>query len=243
MCTVSAIRENGTFSLFFNRDEKLERQEALPPRLWTAPMPETLSFLAPLDPQGGGSWLTVNSAALIVGLLNNYETSGSCPAHLQRSRGLLVTQLAPLPSLEAISSRLTNLDLALYAPFYLFVCSPGARAMRCWSWNGIDLEQPQTAKDPWLLTTSSLNREVITSHRRACFERTIKNRVNLERLHYMLDAEKPERSFRIIRKDARTVSISRIDISNTEILFRYHSLGGELQSEPTIHSLPRALRV
>jgi len=243
MCTVSAVHEKETFHLFFNRDEQLERPEALPPRVWPSQKPGSLPFLAPLDPQGGGSWLAVNSSGLLVGLLNNYETGVVRTQRHPKSRGLLVTQLAPLPSLLEVSSRVANLDLAPYAPFYLFACSPEEYGIFGWSWDGEDLTFHQHTKESWLLTTSSIKGESISSHRRTCFEKTPKDQANLEQLHHTLDLEQPERSFRILREDARTVSISHIDISDTKILFHYQALGGDGPSKRTVHALPRALQV
>ena len=52
MCTLTWWRESaGSYEVYFNRDERKTRAMAEPPRLRER---EGVSFLAPIDPDGGG---------------------------------------------------------------------------------------------------------------------------------------------------------------------------------------------
>jgi len=64
MCTVSWRGGEGeVFELFFNRDERRAREEALPPVLEVI---EGRQSLFPLDPVGGGTWVGGNDAGLVL---------------------------------------------------------------------------------------------------------------------------------------------------------------------------------
>ena len=94
MCTLTWCREGvvGSYEVFFNRDERKTREKAEPPRLHTA---GEVRFLAPIDPEGGGTWMLVNEKQLLVCLLNRWheDQEGFEPV---RSRGQLVMEMAPL---------------------------------------------------------------------------------------------------------------------------------------------------
>lgn len=227
MCTVSTVREDETFHLFFNRDEQENRPKAEPPQLWPATNRNPLPFLAPRDPQGGGSWLAVNQALLVVGLLNNYEPGPSDHSSLPPlSRGQVVTQLAGLESLEAIASGLQSMELRHYRPFHFFACHPRKSIIRG-SWNGSALVLHQDAAAPWFLTTSSVHRESVCEYRQTLFRETPARPASLETLHHTLDAPPVASGFRMQRADARTVSVSRIDLSAKAIRYHYHTYGAD----------------
>lgn len=71
MCTVSWDTSSTADLLWFNRDEQRSRSVAEPPRQHN--LPEGLSVLSPVDPDGGGTWIGVNECGLIVCLLNAYD--------------------------------------------------------------------------------------------------------------------------------------------------------------------------
>ncbi|VTS07882.1 NRDE family protein [Tuwongella immobilis] len=68
-----------------NREEAYARG-GTPPQIWTGQMP----FLAGRDPKGGGTWLGINRAGLVVAVTNRRRSHPDSP---MRSRGLLVTDL------------------------------------------------------------------------------------------------------------------------------------------------------
>ncbi|NIP92410.1 MAG: hypothetical protein GWO24_02620, partial [Akkermansiaceae bacterium] len=71
MCTLTWWRGTaGSYEVFFNRDEKRTRSIADPPRVHER---DGVRFLAPLDPDGGGTWMLANDRGLLVCLLNRWH--------------------------------------------------------------------------------------------------------------------------------------------------------------------------
>ena len=87
MCTAVVWPVLDGYVFAFNRDELLSRPPALPPH-------QRGVFLAPIDPEGGGTWLATNVFGLTLAALNVYEAATCEPEPPVRSRGLLVTDLA-----------------------------------------------------------------------------------------------------------------------------------------------------
>src|SRR5215471_17543150 len=110
MCTVSWIYEPAGYQLFCNRDEKLTRGKAEPPRYAVR---DGVQFLAPVDADFGGTWIATNEFGLSLCLLNG------TPGRSSRSRGLLVLDLISLPSIEALVDRVRMLDLS---PSAIYAC-------------------------------------------------------------------------------------------------------------------------
>ena len=70
-----------------NRDEHYDRPSAAPSLIETTP-----KIIAGRDLRAGGTWLGVNSAGLMVGVLNRH-LDGNSPVADARSRGLLCMEL------------------------------------------------------------------------------------------------------------------------------------------------------
>ena len=91
MCTLSWLpdRAGQGYALWFNRDELHTRAPELAPReLRTA---DGIAWLAPTDPDSGGTWLAVNQFGVTAALLNDYDTGWTPPSGRAReSRGRLV---------------------------------------------------------------------------------------------------------------------------------------------------------
>ncbi|MEM6455145.1 MAG: NRDE family protein, partial [Acidobacteriota bacterium] len=96
MCTATWRAADGGYRLLFNRDERRTRGRAHPPARHRAARDGT-PYLAPTDPDGGGTWLLANAFGVTICLLNGYRLdhdAGPAPAGGWRSRGLLVSDLA-----------------------------------------------------------------------------------------------------------------------------------------------------
>ena len=100
MCTLSWVYHSKGYRLLFTRDEGRGRSPALPPEIRSADPIEArehsygtaeemdsarshigspatqnrdLKYLAPRDPDGGGTWILVNAAGVTICLLNHYS--------------------------------------------------------------------------------------------------------------------------------------------------------------------------
>lgn len=126
MCTLAAwisVFPDAPLVVAANRDESLGRPST-GPMIW----PGSPRFVAPRDEVAGGSWWALNEYGVFVGITNR---SGAGGEPERRSRGLLVTDLARISSVEEASRRLQSLDPRDYNGFHLLICdgSSGVRAV------------------------------------------------------------------------------------------------------------------
>jgi len=102
-----------------NRDESLSRP-SLPPALLRGDDPRAFGGR---DAMEGGTWLGVNEAGLIVGVLNRQVRAPrdtTC-----RSRGRLCLDLLAFPSAQDAANRVGNEPAGRYNPFNLLLADPG----------------------------------------------------------------------------------------------------------------------
>ncbi len=126
MCTLVLLRRPGhrwPLLMATNRDERLERPWTAPGRHWS----QQPDVVAGLDRLAGGSWLGMNDAGVVAGVLNRVGSLG--PAEGSRSRGELVLQALRYGSALEAAGTLAGLSSALYRPFNLVVVD---HRIGCW---------------------------------------------------------------------------------------------------------------
>jgi hypothetical protein len=220
MCTLSWVRQSRGYTVLFNRDERRTRAIGLPP---TEQLRNGVRFLAPSDPEGGGSWVSVNDHRVALALLNQYEADQPAE-HPQVSRGQLLLALADLGSQAEVWNSVRSAGLMQYAPFTLAVFEPGLPALLL-GWNGQALTDQILGQSGLLLTSSSVAQHEADQARRQLFDATTAggaiDEVVLERLHRShLPAEGPL-SVCMHRPDAETVSFSRISVTPLLVSLSY----------------------
>jgi hypothetical protein len=149
MCTVSWVHQPDGYHLLCNRDEKLTRGVAFAPRLVER---GGVRYIAPIDSDGGGTWLSANEFGISVCLL--YGGGGFEASRIRRSRGLLLRELAWSPSAEECAFWLRHLDLSPFAPFSIVILEPGRSAILA-EWNGFELIVDPAGDRHMPLTSSS----------------------------------------------------------------------------------------
>ena len=159
MCTLSWIDTRTDLGrgreVFFNRDERRTRGPERAPFVWrSGPIP----FLAPQDPDGGGTWCAVNAAGVAVTLLNGYHARRAAARSAPRSRGLLVRDLAG--SLASCDWP-TELDPDPYEPFVLVLLRTSQ--VVAYRWDGARLEREDEPCAPFV--SSSVTPESVRPHR------------------------------------------------------------------------------
>ena len=227
MCTLTWWREAaGTYEVFFNRDEKRTRSVAKPPRLHER---DGVSFLAPIDPDGGGTWMLASERGLLVCLLNRWhEEQTAVPS--SRSRGQLVMEMGALANVPAVEERLRKEDLDGVRPFTM-VGFDGV-GERAWTWNGQSLSF-ERAEIP--MCSSSFRFEEVAAARRRRFEELKCSKGMggdlLENFHADIDQGPSPFTVRMCRSDAQTMSRSRVRVDDGAVKWIYHEeqkeLGGE----------------
>jgi hypothetical protein len=210
MCTVSWLHEPGRYHLLCNRDEKRTRGIAEPPR-WIER--GGARYIAPIDPDGGGSWIAVNDNGLSLCVLNGAPRRG------ERSRGLVIPDLIWARSIDDCSFLVAQLDLTPFAPFTLLMLEPGSpAAVATWDGNrsGIDF----AARGP--LTSSSFEPDAVRRERLGEFARRRPyDPTALFHFHASHSGSSPAHAPCMHRPDAATVSFSWITVDRDDIHFRY----------------------
>ncbi|MDX2154199.1 MAG: NRDE family protein [Bryobacteraceae bacterium] len=206
MCTVSWLAGGDGYTLRCNRDEKRRRAPASSPRMQRT---GGLRVIAPKDPEGGGTWISVNECGLSLCLLN-----GAPGGEGSVSRGLLVSGLAALPDGEAVAEAMAARDLQGRAAFTLLVLEPGSDGL-AFEWDGQLLRRRQAVCSP--LISSSFDPDGVRESRLRAFKRE----PDLERFHASHGERASAYSPCMHREDAETVSFSRIEVTKERVRFSY----------------------
>ncbi len=235
MCTVTWVTRPDGYDVFFNRDELRSRATAQGPQLLTRVGAEVI---APIDPDGGGTWIAVNHYGVAHCVLNHYpaeshDRAATAPrntvsdSHTQtagapRSRGLLILELSDSKSPRESENRLMAVDTGEYLPFILLVLGPGEKPV-AYRHNGAQALTRLHPKPP--LTTSSFEPAEVQRSRAQVYEAMTAapcdHLAALERFHRSELPKPGPFAVAMSREDAMTVSLSHISVSNDEVLFRY----------------------
>ncbi len=225
MCTISWTTRTDGYDLLCNRDESLKRAEAEPPTLRQR---ERFRFIAPRDPDGGGTWISVNEQGLALCLLNHYpEIPGDgadTAATASLSRGRIIEELATSGSLSAIRDALDSLGLQRFRPFLLLALDAGASPL-LWRWDGSRLNEESLPHPP--ITTSAVDGAHVARLRTRSFQRMRGDRVEpptvdaLYRWHRTPNPQQPHAGVAMQRSDAASVSLTHIHVGSAGVEMRY----------------------
>lgn len=230
MCTLTWWRDAaGTCEVFFNRDEKKTRSVANPPGVHER---DGISFIAPVDPDGGGTWMLANQRGLLVCLLNRWHEEGAAPQTM-RSRGQLVMDMAALENVPAVEERLRMEELSGVRPFTMVGFDQVGE--RAWTWNGQTLS---VGRPEMPMCSSSFHFEEVAAarkqrfHELRCSRRAGENL--LEFFHADTDGGATAFTPRMLRSDAQTMSRSRVRVGSNGVRWIYLEEQSELEGEPQL---------
>jgi transport and Golgi organization protein 2 len=219
MCTVTWVHQPGGYHLLCNRDEKRTRGAASGPRLRRC---AGVNYLAPNDPDFGGTWIATNELGISLCLLNGESGREAGRAH--SSRGLLIPELIRARSMEDCRFLLRQTDLTPYDAFSLALLQPGLPGMVA-QWNGGALTiVPGDALVP--LTSSSYDPAGVRRARVEEFARRSAGSPSIDAaLLYWFHASHGESAGAyspcMHREDAETVSFSWITVTRDTVRFLY----------------------
>lgn len=247
MCTVTLIRPAGgadarRWRLACNRDELRTRPAALAPVRQTCGGREALM---PIDPPSGGTWIGVNDAGLVATLLNvNLDLADPAAASVGRiSRGLIVPALLEATNIEGAARRLAKIDVRRYPPFRAVV-TDGRALLIAQSDGAARSDSTQTWDGrPLLWTSSGLGDALVEPPRRALFEAMFSH-AGADRLERVQDGfhrhrfeGRPHLSVNMSRDDARTVSLTQIEVDGRAATLRYFAAGPDDDQPPLVQAL------
>ncbi|MFV5688766.1 NRDE family protein [Flavobacterium sp. ZT3R25] len=90
MCTVSFVHVHDRIVITSNRDEKIIRPSAIPPRNYTI---NGKKIIFPKDPKAGGTWFVVDANGTVLVLLNGADEKHKVVLPYRKSRGLIVLDI------------------------------------------------------------------------------------------------------------------------------------------------------
>jgi len=231
VCTMSWWRHDTSYGVIFNRDESRLRSEAQIPSRFEL---SGVSYLSPVDPEGGGTWIWVNANGVIGCLLNNYNVLKSVPAD-PVSRGLLLKSLASCKDSESLCRSVSAAILENYRGFSIFAMDRHHHCMVVWNGDKLLLLAQQDVHIP--LSSSGFMPEEIISYRTELYRSRFGSSSNPEpedllSYHFFHDPELPAHSVLMSRPDARTVSVSQISVEAKSINFSYRAVSERCRLRP-----------
>jgi hypothetical protein len=243
MCTVTILPLEQGFRLACNRDELRVRPAALAPVLRTL---GSRQALMPVDPVSGGTWIAVHDAGLAMTLLNvNPDQPDPARWAGRRSRGLLIPGLLDAATVREAYPRALALDAAAFPPFRLVMIDRRQWAQVRSDGGRVIGERYAGPSRPVMFTSSGLGDAVVEGPRRELFDQWFAAAGDpVERqdaFHRHRWADRPHLSVCMARPDARTVSLTTVQVAADAIRLTYH---GAAPDEPAVPvSLTLAARV
>jgi Transport and Golgi organisation 2 len=233
MCTVSIVPFDDGFRLVCNRDERLDRPEAIPP---TVRLLLRVSATYPQDTREGGTWVGVNEAGLAASLLN--RSAGPIAASQRRpprSRGVIIPQLLNSRSLTEALETALSLTAAQFNPFRVVLVERMTAGIV--TSDGVALSaETMNVERPQMLTSSGLGDAVVEAPRRQLFERLVLGAHEhlwpqaQDRFHAHQWPSRADISVLMERSDARTVSRTTIVVTSRVINLDYMPVGANQQA-------------
>jgi hypothetical protein len=219
MCTLTWTPTREGYVVGFNRDERRHRPRASPPRIAEQ---RGVPFIAPIDPEGGGTWIGVNAYGIGLCLLNRYDVVDA-PAD-PISRGRLVAGLMDLTTVADLGERLGLAALTQYRPFTLFAFSPDG-GTRGFSWDGTTRHDVPVG-GPGLVAVSSAAGRDVEVRRAALIEAELAagapfDLSRLTTLHALHLPDDGAASVCMHREEAETVSFTLLTVTGDEVRLRY----------------------
>ena len=223
MCTLSWWRTGENYGVWFNRDESIKRAEASIPSQFVE---DPVTYVSPIDPEGGGTWIWGNSHGVIGCLLNNYKVACDHPSY-PVSRGVLLKSLTGSETASHLLAQLEASDLEHHKGFYLFVIDQYEHYLATWNHKNLTFSDMDVIKNP--ISSSGYLPDEIVSYRRTLFKKMFASdpfpsRRELFRFHSHHDYDHPAHSVLMRRSDARTVSISQVRVDRDTVTFAYYPI-------------------
>lgn len=254
MCTVSVIAAGlpgsgaGGFRVVCNRDESRERSQALLPHWRTLESSSPSRAIWPTDSDAGGTWIAANDLGLVLCLLNFNPTPAvgpTAPSPVARglvSRGLIIPELIASHSPREAIDRLGKLDLPDYSHFRLVAIHFGDRGPSSIEaqWDRSTLLTTEHAPGTACFTSSGLGDQLVAP-RLALFDELVRpapSREAQDRFHRHVWPERPHLSVMMSREDARTVSVTTVEVARmgarvaVDMRYREATDQGGIESRP-----------
>ncbi len=227
MCTVTIIPlEGGGLRLVSNRDELRTRPQADTPVI--RQIERGIDAAWPTDTLAGGSWIGAGAHGLALTLLNGNPTPPAPlpPRSELTSRGTLIPRLLSAPSAREAIGRLKEEDLERFAPFRLVGADASGVVDAVWTRS--ELRVSERSLSPACFVSSGLG-DALVAVRLELFDSWFQDRAvdagSQDEFHAHRWDDRPELSVMMSRADARTVSVTSVEIdAECSVTMRYRDV-------------------
>jgi hypothetical protein len=224
MCTLTFVPTKDGYVAGMNRDEKLTRSRAIPPKRSDFP---GATALFPRE-DSGGTWIGCNRHGNLLALLNWNDVEPRVDGKNLRSRGVLIPELIGRDDLADTHACYARLDLDGVSPFRLIGAFLRESFIVEWRWDGLRLQELEFAwrKRHWFSSSVS---DVLAQRERGRACQKAEGHGSLEpaswvrNLHQSHDPVPGPFSICVHRKDAATVSYTEVRCNEEGISMSYRS--------------------
>jgi hypothetical protein len=224
MCTLTYVRSGPGFIVTSNRDESIARERAIPPRVKSV---SGVRLLMPQDPEKSGTWIAASERGRVAVLLNGAFQRHAHKPPYRVSRGIVLLDSFTWDTMADFKS---NYDFSGIEPFTI-IAIQFERDITDLRWDGAETHLSTTSvalPQVWCSAqmyppqiqeaTSSRFRAFLNEHPNPTPEDLVQFNMQEEYSDKMKRAGVQPFSF------LRTVSISSIVMSPTNVVFKYHDL-------------------
>lgn len=163
MCTVVYIPGDNNCFFASLRDESPQRPHATVPDIYVV---GNSSFLSPLDPMAGGTWIGVNEVGNVILLLNGGFENHQKKKSYRKSRGLIVSELL-ISEIPVVDWNL--MDLEDIEPFTLITRADGNLFQLVW--DGTDKHRIRLESNlPHIWSSATLYNAGVRTYREELFQ-------------------------------------------------------------------------
>jgi uncharacterized protein with NRDE domain len=223
MCTVSFVCTNDKIIITSNRDEKVIRPSAIPPKNYRL---NGKNMIYPKDPKAGGTWYVVDENGTVLVLLNGADEKHQLELPYRKSRGLIVLDMISSTSPKEFWN---EIDLEKIEPFTLVLFQE--KKLFQLRWNGakkstVDLEIDKN----YVWSSSTLYSKEIREQRSSWFYAFLDSNSEITEdkmlhFHRYTEADNNEHGLVINRNDElKTLSITQSVIEKNKVMIHHLDL-------------------
>ena len=236
MCTVSFVFTNDTIIITSNRDEKVIRQRALPPRNYTL---KGKNIIYPKDPKAGGTWYVVDENGTVLVLLNGADEKHEVKVPYRKSRGQIVLEMISSASPKVFWD---EIDLENIEPFTLILFQE--KKLFQLRWNGIEKSnQLLENQKNHIWSSSTLYSKKIREQRANWFYTFLETNSEIAQdamLHFHRNTETQNKEHGLVinrNNELKTLSITQSVIEKNKVMIRYLDLIEDKEYSKTFISI------
>lgn len=223
MCTVSFVSANGKTIISSNRDEAVQRPNAIEPRNYLI---NNKNVIFPKDPKAGGTWFAVDDKGTVLVLLNGANEKHHHRPPYRKSRGLIVLDM--ISSLSPIVFW-HEIDLVDIEPFTIVLFEKGVLFQLRWDGDIKETAQLDVTKNH-VWSSATLYQKDIRENRSKWFYAFLESNPNASEdemlyFHRYTEEENQENGLVINRNEQlKTLSITQSILEKNKATILHYDL-------------------